>query len=136
MKQQQETEAIRALQRAIARSKAQISDSNWTKYTLAADHDGRPVDINSQLAVRFCVFGGLIRELWPVIDCHRLKMASRLMHQAAAQMDGCPERTIFEFNDDAATKLADIHRLLSLAQDILERQSNIALTDQRLRNAA
>ena len=97
---------------ALVRAEASLSEESWARGANALDWRGRVVDISDPRAVRYCIFGSVLRFLLPTAANRDLLYVGRLLNLAAARLTTGPAQTIFDFNDAPETTLADAHRLL------------------------
>lgn len=114
--QQQAATKRAAMRQALLSAEVWLLQYGWVQGREAVGAAGEPVDIMSSNARRCCLQGALIRANADQPDLAFVELF-RALNQHVAQNPNIQGQTLFEFNDDPATTLADVCQVLQSVAD-------------------
>ena len=106
--------------RALAATQRDLAPEHWHKGAAAVDAQGLETEPHDCKSVAWCVQGILLRHVLAGSNA-TIRAAIQLLHRTASWLSGGRFDTLFAFNDDPATTLTDIDRLLAVALAEAER---------------
>ncbi|MCB2054153.1 MAG: hypothetical protein KDE35_07940 [Geminicoccaceae bacterium] len=112
-----EREKMRA---ALMRASAMLDEEVRLQGCAAADRFGNETCIESEFAVRFCLYGAVARELLLATGRDGFLHCSALLHRAARIYSGRNDIDVFIFNDLPTTTLDDVRAVLYIAVQLLD----------------